>query len=388
MGSSEGKEILHFQSLGNYEWPSSPTEAALRRLFGRFKHTFGKKNNQPFIADDKLQRATLSRLEDVAAPPACGPLMEELDSSLKDWVFETSPDQWLKLIVLPPCDENDIVGSWAKCNSHQLLEPPERSQLLSDTKGSKPDLSGEGVLVISNLERWFLRHCHGLYSIRVLLEELAKLERHCVIGCNSWAWAYLSNAVNAHMVFSDPITFQAYNAQRLYDWFSGLAKDDKKGSVTFRSVQSGDNIMALNDENELKNDYFKRLAAASLGIPWVAWRLWRRSIRMDSGIGKADEINTSHDEETLWVTALDEFTLPEGGDQTALLILHSLLIHSSLSVEELQYTLPLIAESNIIHALIKARFVEQKDNQIQCAPAAYPSIRNGLSAAGFSMDRL
>ncbi len=37
--------------------------------------------------------------------------------------------------------------------------------------------------------------------------------------------------------------------------------------------------MELNSSGELKSDYLKKLAAHSLGIPWVAWHLWRRSLR-------------------------------------------------------------------------------------------------------------
>ena len=274
---------------------------------------------------------------------------------------------------------------------HDVLGVPTREALLMANKDETPaDLSGEGLIVIPQLERWFLRHRNGLVAIRSLLATIDATDRRCVIGCNSWAWEFLKKAVGAQMILPKPLTFEPFDGKRLYDWISRLAANEKSRRITFRLPQSGTDVLAVNDDGNREGDYFDTLAAQSRGIPWVAWHLWRRSLRSDGEDGSEHEVDVEReaDEQTLWVAALDEFTLPNPGDESPLLVLQALLLHGSLSVDELRSVLPIVGESPVVSALVSAGLVERKDGQISCRPAAYPAIRRGLSAAGFSMDGL
>ncbi len=352
---------------------------------------FRKQDNTPFMAGDRLQKATLQILDDVVAPPACGPLLDELQAALDPWIADPSPFVTAKLIILPPCDENDIVGTWAAEKCHKVLDAPSREALLTTKKDEAlPDLSGEGLLVIPQLELWFLRHRNGLAAIRSLLAAIDATDRRCVIGCNSWAWEFLKKAVGVHMILSQPLTYEPFDGKRLHDWVLRLAVNDKSRKITFRLPQSGEDVLAVDDEGTRDSDYFDTLAAQSRGIPWVAWHLWRRSLRSDGENGSEhdEDIERDADEQTLWVAALDEFTLPNSSNETPLLVLQALLLHGSLSVDELRSVLPVVGESPVVSALVSAGFVERKDAQISCRPAAYPAIRRELSEAGFSMDGL
>jgi hypothetical protein len=76
------------------------------------------------IARDELRKATLDLLGDVAAPPACGPLRMEFNKSVEGWRdMPISPDR-IKVSVLPPCDENSTVETWATQRGHGLRAPP------------------------------------------------------------------------------------------------------------------------------------------------------------------------------------------------------------------------------------------------------------------------
>ncbi len=343
------------------------------------------------MGSDQLRKLQADRLDEVMSPPACGPLINELQASLAAWVATEKPDNWLQLVILPPCDENGIVETWARDGGHQLLEAPGRNELL-DGICAVPDFtigseSGGGVLVIPHLEHWFLRHQQGLGDVRALLAQLQSLERHCVIGCNSWAWAFLSKVVQANTLLPEGITFQAFDAARLHRWFLQLNNSDK---LRILSSQSGEDLLG----EDSTSDYFKPLAARSQGIPWVAWHLWRRSLRsgvpVEEVVELAEEtaVASETEQETLWVAALEEFSLPGKESQTTLLVLQALLIHGSLSLTELNLVLPLSDQNAAVAALTKAGFIEKVGHQLRLIAAAYPAIRSGLKTAGFPLDGL
>ncbi len=378
-----------FQPIGDYDWPKLPAQENFRLVVGRLYRMFRKRSDAPFIADDKLQQATLEMLDDVVAPPACGPLIEELEASVADWIAKPNPTPLNKLIILPPGDENGVVESWARQHGHQSLDPPDRTSLVSPVTTVLPDLGGEGVLVIPQLERWFLRHRNGLDTLRALLAAIGESDRHCLIGCNSWAWAYLAKVVGADLMLPTGLMFQAFDGDRLYRWFSELAVAETTAGVAFRFSQSGADVFAADDDDKPSDDYFAKLAAHSLGIPWVAWHMWRRSLRSnrEEADENADDV-PAPDDQTLWIAALDELTLPNQHQDTALFVLQALLMHGQLSAQELRLVLPVVGESTIVPALIGAGFVARQGDQLTCRPAAYPMVRLGLSAAGFSMDTL
>ena len=56
--------------------------------------------------------------------------------------------------------------------------------------------------------------------MRTLLAELGAAKRPVVVGCSSWAWAFLSKATDAALILSDSVTFRAFYAQRLHAWFA------------------------------------------------------------------------------------------------------------------------------------------------------------------------
>ena len=393
---SEDKKVPLFEPISNFTKPSLPAQETLRLFYAKFLALFHSTETTPFIADDKLKKATLDILDEVVAPPACGPVIDELQATLGPWIDEKSSPFHIASIVLPPCDENGILEEWALRNGHQILSAAARNALLTPVEEPLlPDLSGDGVLVIPRLEHWFLRHQDGLKTIRRLLAAINTLDRRVVIGCNSWAWEFLAKAVGADMVLPEGKTFKAFDEMRLYRWMSELSEDEKSRNLSFKLPASGTDVMGLDPEGNLANDFFKTLAARSLGIPWVAWHMWRRSLRSgdDESIAAETEAGSvdqeaAADEQTLWVAALEEFVLPGGGDPTALLALHALVIHGTLTVEELRLVLPTVGESNVLSALITAGFVEREKEFLKCRPAAYPAIRQGLSSAGFSMDRL
>jgi len=382
-------KVPTFNPVGSYQWPVRPTEQSLRRLAGELWRTFRRQDEpDPFISDDSLRWTSRSRLNHVAAPPACGPLLQEMDATFSDWIVDDEPSHWLQLVVFPPCDQNEIVRSWASVNDHVILEPPPRDTVLNcEDDLTLPEIEGNQVLVVPRLEHWFLRHRTGLGPVRKLMKQLTELEQHCVIGCNSWGWGFLSKTIGSDASVPCGLTFESFHASRLRDWFYELASEGEDHGRTFRLSLTGEDVFAGVDDDSEPSHFFEKLSARSLGIPWVAWHLWRRTLRL----GPDEESGVESrfpGEQTLWIAALDDFELPKKELETAFLILHALLIHDALNEEQLHLVIPTVSEANILPSLVNAGFVLREDSLYRCSPAAYPAIRARLNDAGFPMDEL
>ncbi len=364
-------------ALGEYDPPALPAQEWLRQKWAQLLALLQHSDDRPFIADDKLERATLTMLDKVVAPPACGPVIDELSATVAVRESEQLAATRLTLIVIPPCDENDVIGTWARRDGLAVLDPPERDALPGSTVS--PDLSGEGLLVVPQIERWFLRCGDGLAAVRALLEALERTGRRCVIGCSSWGWAFLSHAVQADLILPQPLTFEPFDAARLKDWFADLSGAGD-GEMQFRLAASGDQL--LSGQGSERDEFFEKLAALSRGIPWVAWHLWRQALRSNDDADMPTANDHDH-RQTLWVAALNELALPGNHPQVALLVLHALLIHGSLTAEELHLTTPVDGRTAIIASLLRSGFIERSGDDLRVRTAAYPSIRSGLVSAGF-----
>ena len=284
------------------------------------------------------------------------------------------------MVVLPPCDHAGILARWAKSSGHALLTPPARAELADSTRLPPPDLAGEGLLVVPALDRWFLRTRLGLGAVRALLGRVAAGERKCLLGCGSFAWAFLSRAVEADALLPHPLSLRAYDAERLRNWFAELAAHGDAEATLFRFSDGGHEIDLAARQPQADN-YFKRLASRSLGIPWVAWHQWRQSLRSRADTDPAGP-------QTLWVGELETYALPSRHEPDELLLLQALLIHGSLGADGLRETVPSVRAAGVVPALVGAGLVERCEGEYRCRPAAYPAVRAGLSAAGFPLDEL
>lgn len=374
-----------FIALNDYKTPSLPVVEGLQAAWLSWKELLRRNEQEPLIKDDRLRSVTGEKLNRIVAPPACGPVMTELSLSFNAWLGDEEALERLQTIVPPPCEQSGVVKAWAEQQGCDVLEAPARATLLEE-KFTPPNLTGSGVLVIPNLESWFLRHTQGLRHIRWLLHEVARSKRRMLISCNSWAWGYLVKVMRIDAVLPQPKTFKAFNAHRLKNWFNDIAQESAVENISFVDTQSGEEVLA---EEGGAHDRLTSLAAKSLGIPWIAWHMWRDSLHEEVETEDDEKIaakKAQDDEErmVLWVAALNEYSLPGQTGDDSLLILQSLLLHDGLTLEYLALTLPFTGAYNTANGLLMSGLVYLNDNdELHCTPEAYPAIRQGLRKAGF-----
>ncbi len=420
--------------LADYRSPGMPAEHVMRAVWRRIQQRFRSADSDPVRSDSRLQATTLEVLDEVVGPPACGPLLDDLDAAVRAWLEEPG-GTFHCVVVLPPCDSTDLISSWAQSRGYAVLCPPARDQgqalSVIAPAGADPAAAGNGegdaeppqagtsLLVIPRLESWFLRQRNGLTAVRALLAELQQSERRCLIGCNSWAWAFLVRAAGAALVLPSPRTFVAFDAKRLQAWFSELARQTGSGRVAFRLAHSGAEVLEIKDDGTLASNYLEELAARSHGIPWVAWHLWRNALR--TGIdadeaqkakghagargsnadghkaaqtgaraeaGKAPKNEVPANERTFWITGVPDPHVPHQQDDNVLLVLHALLIHGALDTAELLSVLPDATAGEVLPALLRNGFIDRHGDRLAVKPSAYPAARRALLAGGFPVGEL
>ncbi|MGE0312540.1 MAG: hypothetical protein AB7P21_13075 [Lautropia sp.] len=417
-------DVGTFVPIGCYAWPAMPTEDAIRRFVGPILERLRKRHAAPHVAEDRLRR-TRSDDGDAAEAPVCNVLLRELAATLDPWAAGDAGADTLRLVVLPPCEDADLLEHWASANGHRLVSAPpldpaslERplidrphdraSPLAGALAGLLADPAPDDtarVFVVPHLEHWFLRHRHGLALARALLAGLDASRRRWVVGCNSWAWRYLQKAADADAILPRGLGFSAFDANRLRGWIaeSGTGKRDGR-ALCFRRADSGAVVLRVPSDASQPppegpaEDHFRVLAAHSFGIPWVAWHTWRESLRSrvdaDTPAGehappdRGEPGDRRPDERVFWIADVEAFTLPQGREPDALLVLHALLLHGGLGIDALRAVLPTTQALAVVPALLSAGFIAHGARGLHCRALAYPAIRRALVAAGYPADIL
>ena len=391
LGIDDAKDVVNLPeliALGDYTAPTMPTEHAFRGAWNRLKQRVSGPE-EPVLHHAGLDRASLALIDDVADPPDCGPLLQAFDEQFGAWSRDAGAQDRLRTLVVPPCDGSGTLAIWAQTRGHTLLPEPARFDLIgAATASCRPQLTGDGLLVIPRLERWFLRERGGLHALRSLLSQLAGAERRCLVACDSWAWRFIVKSAGANLALPGAQTFEAFDARRLRDWFATLAPNSDGVTATFRLARNGDDVLACNDDGEPRNAYLRQLAARSGGIPWVAWHLWRASLKVSAGEDPLSDRAlgaTADDARTVWVIDIDDVTLPPSNEDRSLLVLQALLIHGALTSAEIDAVLPTTGEPDMLPALLNSGHLQREpgSGRYRIKPTAYPAIREALQAAGF-----
>lgn len=391
------------EPLANYKAPAIPTRETLRK---KFKHLLRRlRPSKPALWEEfgQLETAPAEMLDRAAPRPELTPFFVALDAVVDEWLALSEPKNRVMVIVLPPCDEFDLMRTWARKKQAEIAPDPSGESVLNGDTRALPSLEGEELLVIPELERWFRRHHSGLALIRELIARLSTTNRRCVIGVNSWAWSYVAVAADGTVELPPPLTLASFDDEALCLWLSGLAESAQARRVVFRNDKTGDIIFDPHDHGSMseKNGngngsdlFLKKLAAVSRGSPWLAWHIFRdsmRVVRADTDNKNQPEPHGDDPRDSIWIDPVAEVALPALPQDVrfaALLVLHALLLHGELDLAELANVLPPIDPSHIVHRLAAEQLVLERRGKWRVAPAGYPAVRDALSHAGFPIDQL
>ena len=380
-------ELAGLVPLGDYRAPALPTEEKVSAAFARLKAMFLARSGQDVIASDRLETPSLRRLDEAAQPPACAPLLNDLDLAMRQWLERPVAAGTVLAVITPPSDRSDVVGSWAAQAGLRPMSPPTTRTGELDLNALQ-NMDDREPLVVPRLEKWFIRSPEGIERMRKLLTILS-VKRRVLIGCNSFAWAFFVKAIRLDLIAPGPFTFRPFDGAMLEQWLVELASDEIADGAGFRLADSGGYLLREGAEQETSH-FFQTLAGRSLGIPSIAWHMWRDMLRIDDIDEHADGSQGQHSKqrETFWIAAMDELVLPGTYPRELLFALHALCLHGSLTPQELLSVVPETAGVGVVPALRGSRFVQFENGALGIRPEAYPSVRAGLQTSGFPMGAI
>ncbi len=370
--------------LADFTPPSLPTEERFHALWTRARAMLIARSNQNVIAGDRLETPSLRRLDEAAHPPACAPLLDDLDRAMRQWLSKPVAPGIVLAVIVQPTDRHDIIGSWAAASDFTVVEPPK-------SRAGPLDLDrllaipGDAPIALPQIERWFLRTPEGLERMRQLLA-FVSMRRRVLIGCNSYAWTFFSKTIGLDLIAPGPFTFRPFDGPALQEWLVGLAEEEMNAGIGFRLADSGGYLLRDGAEKETRH-FFDTLAGRSRGAPSIAWHMWRDMLRIDDLDEQVAGAQGEHSRarETFWVASLEELVLPGTYPRELLFALHSLCLHGCLKKDELLMMVPDHSVSAMIPALLGSKFVRFEDGELAVRPEAYPAVRNGLRASGFPL---
>lgn len=401
-GDDDAPAIWEYTSPDRYALPSDTVEQKIRSGIGALWKAFETEAaapESPVKAKEKLEELSWTEISDVAPDPGLDAAVEALDTALSSRLSDGS----VVFVISPPhAWRREIMSEWARRAQWRLLEGPDARTLLSGSgEWMRDRFDSRSPWVLPHLENCYLRHPRSLKSIRHLLDIFcAGIPGTGVVGCDSWAWAYLMKIWNGRQ--SGLLSLQAFDRERLARWLEELAAGDGPRRRNFRQAIDGKYVLTpVGDVDEESREtpktssFLKHLAACSRGIPGVALALWRRALRLgpenDDDGDNETESSPPVDPTTVWITEWDALRrpgLPSEKDRDLAFTAHTLLLHGGLDAEVLAEILPLSVSRvrQILSVLRETETAAEDDGVWRVTASGYPAVRQFLQSEGYLTD--
>ena len=400
--TNDATSLWRYVPIGDFREHDATVEATLQSRVDeiwqslRTKPDNGDDIFQPVDSLDALPAPLLRR---IAPPPDKVGMQQALDTAITQWQTQpVRPTPVLIVVGAPNTGNEEVLSNWAEAASWQTGTMPTPEQILTDDATWLDQLPAPGKpWVLPALERCFLRHIDGIALLRAVLARIFVGDNPVIVGCNSWAFAYLRHVW--HSWPAPTITLQALDSQALATWFDHTANRGARRRFLFRQSDNGAYVLPAPEQvaeagtTAKQSDYLQRLALYSRGNPGVAWAIWRQSLLADADdLPQADtDENGDSNHTVIWVSPWERVKhptpLPNDRSEQALL-LHALLLHDGLNGALLQKVLPLAPDmvAQTLVALQMAGLIEQHDATWRVSTVGYPVTRQLLKNAGYVTD--
>jgi len=386
-----------FVPLAEHAPPALPVSSAAAQAWVALKKALTRNDEEgmaPARQEEALRSLSETRLSHFVRP------IDWTEVSLAlERTAQPVAQSGVTFVVAPPYGgHGEVVEAWAERHGARLLETPTTAQVLAGDDSWRATWDGEGPWALPRLERFFFRSAHGLALVRRLLEEVAGGSvGQGLIGCDSWAWAFLRRVWP--MPHQQVLTLQALDGEKLQRLLVSLSPPSRGRKLLFRDARSGSLALQVPNEGQALSNEITQLAAHCRGNAVVAREYWRRRLRTepddDAKASVLDEAEVKQTgEEVVWLSSahlqqgLPGF--PDGHDEETALVLHAMLLHGGLAEEMLTRVLPLPHHQCMALVLwLKGQgIVELRDGLWLVTSLAYNLVRSQLRARDLQTDPL
>jgi hypothetical protein len=382
--------------------PSSDTKSAATHAWRSFSQLFKRKADPetPVQKEQDLYLLPEARLAHLMPPLEWKDAALSLESVLQEWLDSDTSSNGVRFYIGQPFAGHDqIVSLLGKHRNATEITPPSTNEILEQSQGWFDHWPSQTPFwVLPNLEWCFLRHTHGLEMIRYLMDNAlsGKLGKG-VIGCSSWAWAWLQKALP--LADANTLTLQAFDGERLRDLLRHTMSFRTKSPVYCYNAKNGSTIIGPpQDEDPLQKE-FTELAGHCRGNPATAVWYWRERLRCrpDETLLSAEEKDSTlpdkatpaHDKDAIWLTGMPtEPQLPTAHEEEVLLLLHTLLLHGGLPETLIPKLIPLSAPhcNGLLRQLRQLGFTRFQQDRWYIHPSAYGVVRRTLASRDYLTD--
>lgn len=392
--------LWQFVAMRDYQPPPADVVETTKRRIGTWWRRLQPDVQEPtpYVKPEaELDRLAQWQLRRAAPSPEWSDAAEALDAALGDWVTHPGGDQPLRLLVAPPhIRRGAILGAWAERRGWHIIPAPSVDCILSEDEAwSSQHWSDGDPWVLTNLERVYVRHARGLDLVCSFLDR-ARVGTlgPGLIGCDSWAWAYLGHVWRGWL--PAPLTLQAYDEVRLARCFRRLAGQPGAQQVRFRQSDDGSDVLPPLEEatgEHSSSDFLHHLATYSRGNLGVAWAVWRAALRSEPLPNLAGEAERDQHiaGRTIWVTPwarMEHPAIPPGAGRDTAFVLHALLLHAGLTTALVRTLMPMTGSrvTEILDDLRVGGVISLYEDRWRVTPTGYPPAREFLEAKGYLTD--
>lgn len=388
--------------LAEYTVPSAVDPRAMRKRWTALRRLLRRDAGEaqaPVRTEADLKVLPRERLEHVAPPIDRAAAAEALDAALGGGLSRPGSRQSVRFLIGQPfCGYDEIIARWAADRGARLVSPPRYEAVLAGDERWLAEIPGaEGGWALPALQRCFLRHASGLSLVRRLLERAASGQLGgAVIGCDSWAWAYLQRIFPVPQLSA--LTVQAFDGRRLAALLAPPSPAEGHRALRIRNARTGACVLpepAVRESGDFEvSKELEQLAARSRGNPGVAWMRWRERLRAEPDpeqAGHRDEQEESAEGEgdVVWLTEeVEDPVLPSDMAEDGALLLHALLIHNGLPAWLLPELLPIPGDrvASLLGRLEALGIIESEGEMRRVAALGYATARERLRERGYLVD--
>ena len=396
------KQLWELVPSDDYRIPPGPVTHSVRNRITAFRRLFrnpASEKTAPFTAKDTLQPLSRDRIDTIVPPQDWHAAALVMEQTNRERLGTEAPDQPVMLMIGPPGSGHaHVLCAWAGHSDRQIITPPSAEQILAgDAAVLFGQIDPDRPWVFPVLEQAYIRHAQGLDLIRRFLDKAfsGRLGRG-IIGCDSWAWAYLRHIWRGRTAV--PFSLQPCEALHLAEHFRRLSDPTGNRPILFRQSDNGLPVLPLQTTEGIPDEagnFLQFLASHSRGIFGIARAIWRTALRTEpeTPMAEGDENQQPATlQPTVWVIPWTRLSLPElpptaGSDEGV--VLHTLLLHKGLESALLPTVLPLspcrIRET--LSRLQEYGLVTRHATIPQVTPLGYPAVRGFLNTQGYPVDQ-
>jgi hypothetical protein len=400
--TSSSKSFWRYVYTSDFKVPETTVDRTVKKRVFNFLNilkTSEAQDSKPFVSKDETSDIDELRLNKIITAPDWKIPATAIDEVLKNWL-ESKKTEPFRLIIGPPFSGySESLTSWAKSHNFRIMTPPSADQILhQDTSYLEQYKKSDGLWVIPDLEKFFLRHTKGLDLVRRLFDDLftEKMGRG-VIGCDSWAWALLDHVIKGESI--SILISQAFQTEQMTDFLTGIISGGSEKRTVFRQMGDGKLVLVPQSLSESKSQaetekspWIKLMTEYCRGNPGIALEYLRRSLRtMASEADKKKPVKIKDDfadNKVLWIIAwkkLSKPSIPGDMNRDHARVLYTLLIHGGLPANLLYLLLPFSVHESarLLRFLESAQLIEKSFEIWRVSPFAFPVVREHLCAEGY-----